>query len=175
MELSWAFHHLWLCLFYGRHWQHLKVGFSVSGKLLRSVTPITQTFLLWEKECIYVGTTTHWLGMSWKFSLQVIVTTLLCVLFGEVLLGLCRNWFFHHCSATEKYESLDAFWHLLHVLDYETDIKKMLCKWKLDTLLFKDYQNNALVKTFSSMFLSFLVIFFSSFPQNGSEALHSRN
>lgn len=42
-----------------------------------------------------------------------------------------------HLSATEKYESLDAFWHLLHVLDYETDIKKMLLPWhsKLERLL----------------------------------------
>ncbi|EEC02629.1 hypothetical protein IscW_ISCW002577 [Ixodes scapularis] len=41
-------------------------------------------------------------------------------------------------SAMEKQEFLDAFWHLLHVLDYETDIRDMLVPWrdKLETLLF---------------------------------------
>ncbi|CAN8027329.1 unnamed protein product [Ixodes persulcatus] len=43
-----------------------------------------------------------------------------------------------HLSAMEKQEFLDAFWHLLHVLDYETDIRDMLVPWrdKLETLLF---------------------------------------
>lgn len=42
-----------------------------------------------------------------------------------------------YLSSREKYDSLDAFWHLLHVMDCETDAKGLLlpCCEKLESLL----------------------------------------
>ncbi|KAL1416446.1 hypothetical protein MTO96_000726 [Rhipicephalus appendiculatus] len=42
-----------------------------------------------------------------------------------------------YLSSREKYDSLDAFWHLLHVMDYEADAKELLlpCCEKLESLL----------------------------------------
>ncbi|XP_037507750.1 protein saal1 [Rhipicephalus sanguineus] len=78
--------------------------------------------------------------------LKVTLQVLDCVLDEDSeMCAVCANGNFiealftaaSYLSSREKYDSLDAFWHLLHVMDYEADAKELLlpCCEKLESLL----------------------------------------